>query len=349
MKEQHAAALHVHSAATAKAEAELVELAASHAAAISEQGARHTEAIAELKAENAALKVQAASTLKKLLAAITTGAMEILPVRPDRRQFVEWRVGGIPPPPPPLAVPLVPQFDRAWCAGVCIVGGWKADVDAAAGDVRAKVTQAGSGFSTFRSAVPLPRNLTPHIVSEGHQQPSYRVIVEAHGRNEFCRLGFVPSHHTRGDGAATAVRPAIHYSIYDYGGWYIEVQASRASGAHDAQYNGWTIMAPGDSAYATTTVVPPVPAGGAVEFAVDYAAGTCRVAFYTPAAVMGGFMATPHAKMELRFVATAAGKSASGRPTPARTVPTAANSGVALYPAVEAYAASGNVWRFAAV
>jgi hypothetical protein len=42
----------------------------------------------------------------------------------------------------------------------------------------------------------------------------------------------------------------------------------------------------------------------AVEFAVDYAAGTCRVAFYTPAAVAGGFVKPPHAKMELRFEET---------------------------------------------
>jgi hypothetical protein len=50
--------------------------------------------------------------------------------------------------------------------------------------------------------------------------------------------------------------------------------------------------------------VPVVPAGGAVEFAVDYAANTARVAFYTPAAVAAGFdgeEGAPHAKMELRF------------------------------------------------
>jgi hypothetical protein len=39
---------------------------------------------------------------------VTTGALEILPVRSDSRQFAEWRVSGIPPPP-------VPEFDRAWC------------------------------------------------------------------------------------------------------------------------------------------------------------------------------------------------------------------------------------------
>jgi hypothetical protein len=72
-------------------------------------------------------------------------------------------------------------------------------------------------------------------------------------------------------------------------------------------YCGWTVVLPDVSAYATTSTVPPVPAGDAVEFAVDYAAGTCRVAFYTPDAVAGGFVEPPHAKMELRFVATEAG------------------------------------------
>jgi hypothetical protein len=106
-------------------------------------------------------------------------------------------------------------------------------------------------------------------------------------------------------------------------------------------FSGWTVLCPDVSAYATTSTVPPVPAGGAVEFAVDYAAGTCRVAFYTPAAVAGGFVDPPHAKMELRFIAT----EAKGR-IPARPVPTAADSGVQLYPAVMTSVA-GVSWRFA--
>jgi hypothetical protein len=89
------------------------------------------------------------------------------------------------------------------------------------------------------------------------------------------------------------------------------------------------------SAYATTSEVPPVPAGGAVEFAVDYAAGTCRVAFYTPAAVAGGFIKAPHAKMELRFVATDAEDAPEFGAIPARSVPSAAaDSRVQLYPFV---------------
>jgi hypothetical protein len=76
--------------------------------------------------------------------------------------------------------------------------------------------------------------------------------------------------------------------------------------------------------------------------AVDYAAGTCRVAFYTPAAVAGGFVEAPHAKMELRFVATEANQTFN---YPARPVPTRADSGVDLYPAVLATTA-GAIWRF---
>jgi hypothetical protein len=66
------------------------------------------------------------------------------------------------------------------------------------------------------------------------------------------------------------------------------------------------------------------------------------VAFYTPAAVAGGFVQAPYDKLELRFVATPAGHR-----LPARTVPTAADSGVALYPAVSTLDC-GNAWRFAA-
>jgi hypothetical protein len=338
MKEQHAATLRV----TAKVEAEnaalkakLAELAASHAA---------------LKAENAALKAQAElkSTLTEILTAVTavtTGAMEILPVRPsDSRQFVEWRVDGVPPP------PSVPQFDRAWCAAVCAGGSINVDVDAAAGGVRAKVTQKSPlHWCTLLSAVPLPHGPSPRAGPGGQQQlPAYRVIVEAYG-NElgWCLLGFVPSHCTHGGGAAT--QWTAQYDIHNYGGWCIGVHASHAGYVpRDTQYSGWVAMAPGASAYATTDKVPPMPAGSAVEFAVDYAAGTCRVAFYTPAVVAGGFVEAPQVKMELRFVATAAGKD--GRlPLPARTVPTAAaDSGVALFPAV-ATNGSGTVWRFAAV
>jgi hypothetical protein len=117
----------------------------------------------------------------------------------------------------------------------------------------------------------------------------------------------------------------------------------------DVKRSGWIVLKPsrgaagdaaGDtSAYATTDEVPPVPAGSAVEFAVDYAAGTCRVAFYTPGAVASGFVEAPHAKMELRFVVTAATPH-----IPARSVPKA-DSGVELYPAAETFGA-GVVWRF---
>jgi hypothetical protein len=65
------------------------------------------------------------------------------------------------------------------------------------------------------------------------------------------------------------------------------------------------------------------------------------VAFYTPAAVMGGFAEAPNEKMELRFVATDAEVG-----LPARPVPTLADSGVELHPAAETSYA-GATWRFA--
>jgi hypothetical protein len=168
MKEQHAAVLRVKDATIIKLgddnaalkvdnaalKAKHVELASSNAATTTKLEARD-EVIASLKTENAVLKAQTASSLTQIIAAITTGAMEILPVRSDRRQFVEWRVGGIPPP-PAVEVPLLPQFDRAWCAVVCARGG-KADVDAAAGDARATVTESSRGYFTLRSAAPLSR------------------------------------------------------------------------------------------------------------------------------------------------------------------------------------------------
>jgi hypothetical protein len=76
---------------------------------------------------------------------------------------------------------------------------------------------------------------------------------------------------------------------------------------------------------------------------VDYAAGTCRVAFYTPAAVVDGFVEAPHARMELRFVPTVADDA---KQLPARPVPTLANSDMKLYPAVATFLAGG-IWRFA--
>jgi hypothetical protein len=360
IREQHASALRDKDAASAKIEdgttaltTKLLELTALHAAAISKTEsqkevitkleAQHKDAIVKLEAENAALKAQIASTLKDLVTAVTTGAMEIFPVRPsDSRQFSEWRSGGIPPPPP--------QFDRAWCAAVS-ADEWEAAIDGASGDMRATVAHIGSGFCTLRSATPLPRGPSPRPGPGGRQQlPAFRVIVAAYGLKEESAVGLVPSHHAQPSSAAAAVAPTPNYGIHNYGGWYIGVHASHAGGVvGDTKYSGWTVMTPADSAYATTTQVPPVPAGGAVEFAVDYAAGTCRVAFYTPAAVLGGFVEAPHAKMELRFVATAANQDGAGRPIPARTVPTTAESGVALYPAVETYEDSRNVWCFAAV
>jgi hypothetical protein len=106
MKEQHATALRFKDMATAKSEtlhaAAISKLEAQHSAALSKSDAQHKDAVTKLEAEIAELKAQATSTLTEILTAVTTGTMEILPVRPDRRQFAEWRVGGIPEQPQPL-------------------------------------------------------------------------------------------------------------------------------------------------------------------------------------------------------------------------------------------------------
>jgi hypothetical protein len=104
------------------------------------------------------------------------------------------------------------------------------------------------------------------------------------------------------------------------------------------------------STYATTTIVPPLPAGGAVELAVDYAVGTCRVAFYTPETVADGFEGAPFATMELRFVAADASPKVSPDGhrldgIPARPVPTETDSSLDLFPAVGTYE-PGAIWRF---
>jgi hypothetical protein len=188
------------------------------------------------------------------------------------------------------------------------------------------------------------------------------VVIEAYpapvdGKiTHWCNVGFVPSHRQT-DGAT--ITPVVGHNIHQFGGWWFEVSPEEATNYGEVVH-GWTPLRPcgaaaGDdaaaadtSAYATTDVAPPVPAGGAVELAVDYAAGTCRVAFYTPAAVAGGFGEAPHAKMELRFVATAAEDDVPDwGAVPARSVPTvAADSRVWLHPAVGA-GYSGAVWSFA--
>jgi hypothetical protein len=186
------------------------------------------------------------------------------------------------------------------------------------------------------------------------------VVIEAYPApaddtdTQWCVVGFVPS-HTFTDGAS--ITPVVGNSIHHYGGWWFTV--NHAAPAHFSAGTiavlGWRplpVASAGDTAvddtstYATTDVVPPVPAGSAVELAVDYAAGTCRVAFYSPAAVACGFVEPPYATMELRFVATPDEDVPGWGSVPPRSVPTAAaDSRVQLYPAVGADWA-GATWRF---
>jgi hypothetical protein len=253
-------------------------------------------------------------------------------------------------------------FDRAWCAAAACGETMKVDVDTTSG-MRALITRGGNYhlvdyFSvTLRSAAPLPRRPSLTLVDDDDydgpqpvELPAYRVVVEAYGPDAWCRLGFVPSHHSV-DATHAPVTPVEGFAIRDYGGWCVDVLESSAGDLAAATWTGWTALDPlhaatnhaSASAYATTSMVPPVPAGSAVEFMVDYPKGTCRVAFYSPEAVAGGFVEVPYSKMELRFVATDRNE---GYSIPARPVPTLEHSDVELYPAVEA-ACAGTIWRFA--
>jgi hypothetical protein len=329
-----------HADAIAKLEARLEEtkaqnaaLAAAHAAL----AAAHTSTVSQLEKDKAALEaqvhaLQAHATSK--LTDIHTAVAALHTLLPP----------AVPPASSPSSVPSLATmaFDRDWCVAACGTTAWKVDVGAVTSIMRVHVTQkaADAGILTLRSASPLPRRPALPVVDNGcqpdHHQllPAYRVVVESYSdAYQWCSLGFVPSHNVHAGGAA--VTPVVGRSIFEYGGWYITVYSAQTGGVSE----GWAVLKPSDGAYryATTAQVPAVPAGGAVEFAVDYAAGICRVAFYTPAAVVSGFVDAPYAKMELRFVAT---------DRPARPIPTIADSGVDLYPAASTCAA-GAVWRFA--
>jgi hypothetical protein len=149
---------------------------------------------------------------------------------------------------------------------------------------------------------------------------SFRIIIEDYGDNNYCTIGFVP-----GD-----AEPVVGREICEYGGWYISVAPS-----HPRRLLGSCAFAPllaPDDAHADAsefTMIPPVPPGAAVEFAVDYTAHTCRVAFYALAKARD-FTAPPDDKMELRFLPTEEYGA-----NPARSDPTTAGGTcVALYPAV---------------
>jgi hypothetical protein len=252
------------------------------------------------------------------------------------------------------------EFDTAWCADACSGNRWKAEIDPMT-STRARVTHAdGTRYTTIRAAAPLPRRVPSTGTTSQQQLPSDRVVIEAYPTDihakitRWWHLGFMPSHNFA-DG--TAVTPGNGGGITSYGGWYIQVSSIGYQLGDGALLIGWRPLVPRAAAaagaaaedvsdYATTDGVPAVPPGCAVEFAVAYAAGTCRVAFYTPAAVAGGFVAAPYAKMELRFGATAAANVPGSGEVRARSVPTAAaNSRLHLYPVVSAGYA-GAVCRF---
>jgi hypothetical protein len=293
------------------------------------------------------LGAELTSRLSAIHIAVTTSlTLELHPTRFDQRQFVTWHAGPV----PPLYV-----FDRASAARQL----GKADIDSPL-DMRAHVTSVKwvDGV-TLRSSMPLYR-LPPSISAAvpRKQLPSYRVVIEAYpALDSACDVGFV---HDQ-TGVDTADPNVDLRAILTVRGWWFSVHAEQSfTPNRDPAYQAWVVMAPNGatgvpatnmSSYATTDIIPPLRAGGAVELAVDYAAGTCLVAFYTPEAVQGGFATAPFATMELRFVATEKfDKYAPNSPFPhydiaARPVPTETNATPQLYPAVSTNG-PGAIWRF---
>jgi hypothetical protein len=330
------AALHIGPAATGSVH--------DGAATVCVQEAQYAEKLAKLTARVAELEAsRAAVVAEKKNAAVQTDMMTTTVTQPEASH---------------AELPVVPfgEFDSAWCAAAC---GDKLTVHIdAATRMRAHMARP-SYYVTLRGTAPLSRHLPCTGASPQQEFPSYRVVIEAYptpvdGNGEWCNVGFVPS-HTFTDG--TPVTPAVGRNIHHYGGWWIQVHLNEYRGLGAVNLHGWkpllprrlagAAVAPEDtSEYATTNRAPWVLAGGAVEFALDYAAGTCRVAFYTPGVVDGGFVEAPYVTMELRFVATAVEDVPGWGAVPARSVPTtAADSRVQLYPAVAA-AYAGALWRF---
>jgi hypothetical protein len=142
-----------------------------------------------------------------------------------------------------------------------------------------------SSYCTLRTTAPLPR--PPSLVAAACTFVVTKYASSNPGSAWACALGLIPSSI-----AATAKK-----GIGGLSGFGINLHPT-LSLVSDV-FGAWAALP--DAEYATTAKIPPVPEGGAVRFMVDYAASTCRLAFYTPEAVAGGFAQPPYARMELRF------------------------------------------------
>jgi hypothetical protein len=269
IKIAHDGALAAKDIAVVAVETRLAELEASHARAIAAKDAAYTK----LERDHAALRADAAAQLTATYAAVTSKlALEVHPGRADGRQFAMLHVGPVP-------VDTF-RFDSAWCLAAC-GDKWLVDIDPVT-HMRAHVTTGrGWGHVTLRGGAPLPRHLFLPDASPP-RLPSYRVVIEAYpapidGKNtQYCNVGFVPSHACT-DG--TLLTPVVGHSIHNYGGWFLQLRPESMTwmDARAGVFAGWKPVAPraatdaavdDTSPYART--VPRVPAGSAVEFAVDY-------------------------------------------------------------------------------
>jgi hypothetical protein len=289
-----------HGALKAAHAANICDLKASHAATVTAQTATITAQTATITAHAATITDLRAQVSE--LRALSTQRYEL--VRPEARTAREFIIpysGPFPPSavlPPSTDVSPLPRivglgmFDPEWYAASIVGTTWQCDLNAPHYDVAHCTADDGRYLLTLRTDPPLPRDSAGTVVC--------RFVIEAYPPDQHatCYLGLIPSSAT----------PTPMWGIPDLGGWELYLSppgphASRAGGTWaPMQPHQGRPLPPDGSAYATTAQVPKVPVGGAVEFAVDYAANTCRVAFYTPEGVAAGIrQSAPFAKMELHF------------------------------------------------
>jgi hypothetical protein len=222
------------------------------------------------------------ASVAALTALLQVQQYELVTVRgsapPSSRQYV-IPLGSAPPPPPP---PPPLRFDAEWYARSMAGTKFLCDLNAphydrvrcTAQDDPADAHRVWSRL-VLRAAAPLPR--PPRLVdadpvaSAREETPAACTFIivkypPKDGGVFDCPIGLLPS-----TAVATPTWAVIHlrgYTIYPH-----------SNGTHPPT-GPWTAVT--DSEFVKSMQVPE---GGAVRFSLDYAASTCRLTFYTPAAV----------------------------------------------------------------
>jgi hypothetical protein len=317
MKEQHAATTAKVEAENAALKARLVELEARIAkreAAIEEKDAiiKAKDAVIQEKDAAASGYATAASDLRTSVATLTTQLQaqqyEVVSELGGGSRLYVIPLGTNPPPAPPPPPPL--RFDAEWYARSVTGTNFQCDLNAphydrvrciAHEDPHEDPVDADAITSrvVVRTAAPLPRpprRIDAAPTREVTPATCTFVIVKYAPKDDgvwdctpkddggvwHCAIGLLPS--------TAAARPTR--SLGHLGGCTVY---PHPNGAHPPG-GWWTPFA--NSEFANSMKVPQ---GGAVRFTVDYAASTCRLACYTPAAVANDFAQPPYATTELFF------------------------------------------------